>query len=114
MRMIIALSLAVFASSAHAQQDFSATIVETLEEPEQIPDTSAPIKRSPARPSQVWYAGCDQVRLLGRAPLYRGQPGYREGMDSDGDGVACEPYLGAVAGAAYRESRRAYQRKRTR
>ncbi len=114
MRKIFALSLAVFANPAHAQQDLSATIVETLEEPEQIPDTSAPIKRGPTRPSQVWYAGCDQVRLLGRAPLYRGEPGYREGMDSDGDGVACEPYFGAVAGAAYRETWRASQRKRNR
>ncbi len=40
----------------------------------------------------VYYAGCNQVRAAGKAPLYRGQPGYREGMDGDGDGVACEPY----------------------
>ncbi|MDN6557056.1 MAG: excalibur calcium-binding domain-containing protein [Acidipropionibacterium acidipropionici] len=23
-------------------------------------------------------------------PLYRGEPGYRSGMDGDNDGVACE------------------------
>ncbi len=40
----------------------------------------------------VYYAGCDEVRDAGRAPLYAGDPGYREGMDGDGDGVACEPY----------------------
>jgi hypothetical protein len=40
----------------------------------------------------VYYAGCDEVRAQGLAPLYRGDPGYREGMDGDGDGVACEPY----------------------
>ena len=42
--------------------------------------------------TSVYYAGCDEVRALGRAPIHRGQPGYREGMDGDGDGVACEPY----------------------
>ena len=28
---------------------------------------------------------------MGKAPLYAGQPGYREDMDGDGDGIACEP-----------------------
>jgi Excalibur calcium-binding domain len=40
----------------------------------------------------VHYAGCDEVRASGKAPLYRGDPGYREGMDGDSDGIACEPY----------------------
>ena len=40
----------------------------------------------------VYYAGCDDVRAQGKDPLYAGQPGYRSGMDGDGDGVACEPY----------------------
>ncbi|MGQ0777929.1 MAG: excalibur calcium-binding domain-containing protein [Pseudonocardiales bacterium] len=26
----------------------------------------------------------------GAAPLYAGEPGYRAGLDRDGDGVACE------------------------
>jgi len=42
--------------------------------------------------TSVYYAGCNEVRALGKAPLYRGEPGYREGMDGDGDGVACEPH----------------------
>ena len=42
--------------------------------------------------TSVSYAGCDEVRLLGRDPIYRGQPGYREGMDGDGDGIACESH----------------------
>lgn len=42
----------------------------------------------------VYYAGCNEVRAQGLDPLYRGDPGYREGMDGDGDGVACEPYYG--------------------
>lgn len=42
--------------------------------------------------SSVHYAGCNEVRDLGKAPLYRGQPGYRIGMDGDNDGIACEPH----------------------
>ena len=42
----------------------------------------------------VYYSGCNEVRAAGKAPLYAGDPGYRDGMDGDGDGVACEPYRG--------------------
>lgn len=42
--------------------------------------------------SSVFYSGCREVRAAGAAPLYRGQPGYRPGMDGDDDGIACEPY----------------------
>ena len=38
------------------------------------------------------YSGCNEVRALGKAPLYAGQPGYRSDMDGDGDGIACEPH----------------------
>ena len=38
----------------------------------------------------VSYSGCNEVRAAGKAPLYAGQPGYRETMDGDGDGIACE------------------------
>ena len=40
----------------------------------------------------VTYSGCNEVRRLGKAPLYAGQPGYRHNMDGDGDGIACEDY----------------------
>lgn len=42
----------------------------------------------------VYYAGCNEVRAAGKAPLHAGQPGYRVEMDGDSDGVACEPYRG--------------------
>lgn len=42
--------------------------------------------------SSVYYANCTEARAAGVAPIYRGSPGYREGMDGDGDGIACEPY----------------------
>ena len=56
------------------------------------------VQGSPAVEAHVYYAGCDEVRAAGRAPLFRDQPGYREGMDGDGDGVACEPHLGRRGG----------------
>lgn len=43
-------------------------------------------------PSSVYYPGCNAVRAAGAAPLYRGEPGYREEMDGDDDGIACEAY----------------------
>ena len=42
----------------------------------------------------IYYSGCNEVRAQGKAPLYRGDPGYRDGMDGDSDGIACEPYHG--------------------
>jgi len=38
------------------------------------------------------FPGCDAVRAQGLDPLQRGEPGYGEHMDGDGDGIACEPY----------------------
>ncbi len=38
------------------------------------------------------YPGCREVRSAGKAPLLRGEPGYRTWMDGDDDGVACEGY----------------------
>lgn len=51
--------------------------------------------RAGATESSVYYSGCDAARAAGAAPIYRGQPGYREGMDGDNDGIACEPYRGS-------------------
>jgi len=52
-------------------------------------DSSAPRYRS-----TVLFRHCGEARAAGAAPIYRGQPGYRPEMDSDGDGIACEPYRG--------------------
>jgi micrococcal nuclease len=38
----------------------------------------------------VYYANCAAVRTAGKAPLLRGQPGYRDALDGDHDGIACE------------------------
>lgn len=47
-----------------------------------------------AASSHAYYARCADARAAGAAPIYRGQPGYRPGLDADNDGVACEPYYG--------------------
>lgn len=39
-----------------------------------------------------YWLGCDAARAAGTHPIYAGEPGYRSGMDGDGDGIACEPY----------------------
>jgi Protein of unknown function (DUF1524)/Excalibur calcium-binding domain len=38
----------------------------------------------------TYYPNCAAVRAAGEAPLHRGDPGYRAGLDRDGDGLACE------------------------
>jgi hypothetical protein len=48
-------------------------------------------RHRPPRPGDHW-GGCNDARSAGTAPIYRGEPGYREAMDGDGDGIACEPY----------------------
>jgi hypothetical protein len=42
----------------------------------------------------AYYPNCAAARAAGVAPIYAGEPGYREPLDRDGDGVACEPYRG--------------------
>ena len=55
------------------------------------PTATQPPPRLPRRGgSHVYFPNCDAVRAAGKAPLYRGQPGYRPALDRDGDGVACE------------------------
>lgn len=46
--------------------------------------------RSPT--AGAYYPNCDAARAAGVTPLYADEPGYREAMDGDEDGVACEPY----------------------
>jgi hypothetical protein len=54
---------------------------------------AAPVP-APIYPSTVssgsYYSSCSEARAAGAAPLRRGEPGYRSGLDRDDDGVACE------------------------
>jgi hypothetical protein len=50
--------------------------------------------RDHAPPAGAYYPNCDAARAAGVAPIYADEPGYRDTMDGDGDGIACEPYRG--------------------
>jgi hypothetical protein len=62
--------------------------------PGPLPSTAprASERRALTVEASVYYRGCKEARAAGVAPIYRGQPGYRPGMDGDNDGIACEPY----------------------
>ena len=51
---------------------------------------ATPEPAAPAPAVEVYYENCDAVRAAGQAPLSRGDPGYRAGLDRDDDGSACE------------------------
>ncbi len=58
-------------------------------------DPVVPAAPPPAAPAadpvrSVYYSRCAEAVAAGAAPLYRDDPGYRSGLDRDGDGVACE------------------------
>lgn len=42
--------------------------------------------------TSTFYANCASAVAAGVAPIYRNTPGYREGLDRDLDGIACEPF----------------------
>jgi hypothetical protein len=39
---------------------------------------------------EVYYQNCSEVKSLGIALIYRNDSGYRNALDRDDDGVACE------------------------
>ncbi|ATF16583.1 competence protein ComE [Brevibacillus brevis X23] len=45
---------------------------------------------SPEQVDSVYYKNCAEAKAAGAAPLHKGDPGYRSGLDRDNDGVACE------------------------
>ena len=53
------------------------------------PSTTTP-SPAPTTGASVYYPNCAAACADGVAPIYRGQPGYRPGLDSDNDNVACE------------------------
>ena len=45
---------------------------------------------SQPEPKKEYYANCDDARAAGVAPMHKGDPGYRPGLDRDKDGTACD------------------------
>lgn len=70
------------------------TVTKTAEAPEPTRTAEAPEPKTTAPAPDVYYENCDEARAAGAAPLHRGDPGYAPHLDRDGDGVACEPYVG--------------------
>lgn len=44
------------------------------------------------RTTDQHYAGCSQARANNHQDIASWEPSYRDHMDGDGDGLACEPY----------------------
>ena len=76
----------------------TASVVATPEHIAMLADKAKPfavavgLMRARAPQEGDYWPGCNAARATGTAPIYIGEPGYREGMDGDGDGVACEPH----------------------
>jgi len=64
------------------------TTIEALQPTTTTPKAMATTSTKAA--ATVYYANCAAARAAGVAPLHRGDPGYRSGLDRDGDGIACE------------------------
>ena len=59
-----------------------------------VVNASLNLGRQSTPPARAYYPNCDAARAAGVAPIYAGEPGYREELDADDDGIACEPYRG--------------------
>ena len=67
-------------------------------EPESTPEeetqagggAAAPAPVPEPRQESMYFPNCKKAKEAGAAPLYRGDPGYREELDRDRDGIACE------------------------
>ncbi|RFU21786.1 GmrSD restriction endonuclease domain-containing protein [Geodermatophilus marinus] len=88
----VAVKLAYGLWMTQAEHDAAAGVLdgcpdEPLPQPSPVtPTGSAP----PGTPAETTYADCTEVRAAGAAPIRRGDPGWRDAFDGDGDGVGCE------------------------
>jgi len=63
-------------------------------EASRIPVAPAPKPTREEIEHSAYYPNCSAARDAGHAPIFAGQPGYRQELDADGDGIACEPFRG--------------------
>lgn len=71
----------------------TSTVIETKETqppPTTAKAATAPAPTSPPATTGVYYSNCSEARAAGAAPIKQGEPGYRSGLDRDGDGIACD------------------------
>lgn len=62
----------------------------TEEPTTETPTTQPPVVEQPTQAPSASYKNCDAVRAAGKAPIYKGDPGYGKHLDRDGDGIGCE------------------------
>ena len=79
--------LAAAAGTASSQSPTASPTASPTPSPTPPRTTTRALPKPPAAP---YYSNCAAVRAAGKAPLYKGQPGYRSGLDGDSDGIACE------------------------
>ncbi|RBY89808.1 DUF1524 domain-containing protein [Blastococcus sp. TF02A-26] len=56
----------------------------------QVPVPAPEPAPAPQPDAPVTYADCAAVRAAGAAPIRRGDPGWSDAFDGDGDGIGCE------------------------
>ena len=47
-------------------------------------------KKKKSSESDVYFNNCSEAKASGYSNIRRGEPGYREKLDRDDDGIACE------------------------
>lgn len=86
--------LGIWAGEFEHPADWRAAHPQLAPKPELVQRAIAPApaaNRLTAAPG-THFRYCREAWAAGVAPLRRGDPGYRPGLDGDNDGVACEPY----------------------
>lgn len=86
----LAVGAAVGVGSLAVAPDMPAAIVSSGTDVAVAPG----IRRQREPQAGDYWRECDEARAAGTAPIYAGEPGYRDGMDGENDGIACEPYRG--------------------
>ncbi|MBC7374029.1 MAG: protein kinase [Frankiales bacterium] len=88
--LVLGGSAAVFAG----QRDSAPGLREADSGPPPSAAPAAPSSQAPPTvtkaPAEVTYSDCEAVRVAGKVPLRRGEPGYSRALDTNGDGIACE------------------------
>ena len=77
------------AASASASAAAEAAASAAAEQPAQEQPAQEP-QSEPEEQARTYYANCTEAKAAGAAPLYQGEPGYRDKLDRDHDGIACE------------------------
>jgi hypothetical protein len=78
------------AKKATAEAESKAAVVAPVAPVPAEPAPAAPAAEPEPAVEDAYYANCAEARAAGAAPIRAGEPGYRKGLDRDGDGVACD------------------------